>query len=317
MKSKFLNSVAALMNFLFGVIILVYSFIAPNEARATANEIVIMNQIHLFTLLILIAVTVANLILLIANRHNGIFLFAYIISILASAFYIFNFEIISILYLLSALLICMKVLRENIIEKTNNIFMIILSIIISSIILLGLYSLTYKDFVVELDKKENIGQIKYDEDYFKNISELGLNDLYINVQKDGKWGYINQKGEKVIDFKYDYASPFVQIEKNNKKFDIALVCIEDTGEIILKNERIVYSYKNNIDLEDYEAQYDKLREIYVHVLKQEKDFDENIISNIKDRKHKISAYEENGYIYPFNDDYDIHIKVSSQMRKNK
>ena len=195
--------------------------------------------------------------------------------------------------------------------------MIILSIIISSIILLGLYSLTYKDFVVELDKKENIGQIKYDEDYFKNISELGLNDLYINVQKDGKWGYINQKGEKVIDFKYDYASPFVQIEKNNKKFDIALVCIEDTGEIILKNERIVYSYKNNIDLEDYEAQYDKLREIYVHVLKQEKDFDENIISNIKDRKHKISAYEENGYIYPFNDDYDIHIKVSSQMRKNK
>ena len=51
MKSKFLNAVAALMNFLFGVIILTYSFIAPNEARATANEIVVMNQIHLFILL--------------------------------------------------------------------------------------------------------------------------------------------------------------------------------------------------------------------------------------------------------------------------
>lgn len=317
MKSKFLNAAAALMNFLFGVIILTYSFIAPNEARATANEIVIMNQIHLFILLVLICVTIADFILLINNRHNSIFLFAYIISILASSFYIFEFDIIAILYLLGAFIICIQVLRENIIEKTNNIFMIILGIIIAAILLLGLYSLTYKDSVVELDKKENIGQVKYDEDYFKNISELKINDIYINVEKNGKWGYINQKGEKVIDFKYDYASPFIEIEKNNKKFDIALVCIQDTGEIILKNERIVYSYKNNIDVEDYEAQYDKLRDVYINVLEQEKDFDENIISNVKDRKHKIAAYKEDGYTYPYNDEYDIYIKVSSQMRRNK
>lgn len=312
MKSKVLNAVAALMNFLFGVVVIVYSFIAPNITRATANEIAVMEQIDLYTLLILIVLSLANLILLIANRHNSVFAFAYAISILAAGFYIFNINIIAILYLLSALLICIQVLRENIIEKNNTLFMIILSIIIAAILLLGLYSLTYKDSVEELEEKDNIGQTEYKEDFFEYVSEVGINDLYINVESNGKWGYINQKGETVIDFKYEYASPFVKITKNNKDFDIALVCDETSAYVILKNERIVFSYKNDIDVDDYEAQYNKLREIYETTLKQEDPFENNIILAKTENKRKIAAYESGGYLYPINDDYDVYIKISSQ-----
>lgn len=172
MKSKVLNAVAALMNFLFGVVVLCYSFIAPNITRATQNEITVMEQINLYTLAILVALSLANLVLLIANRHNSVFAFAYAISIIAAAFYIFNIDIIAILYLLSALLICIQVLRENIIEKNNTVFMIILSIIIAAILLLGLYALTYKDSVEELDEKDNIGQTAYEEDFFEYVTEV-------------------------------------------------------------------------------------------------------------------------------------------------
>ena len=312
MKSKVLNAVAALMNFLFGVVILCYSFIAPNVTRASQNELIVMNQISLFTLAILIVVAIANLILLIANRQNSVFAFAYVISIIASAFYIFKIDIIAILYLLAALLICIQVLRENIIERNNTLFMIFLSIIIATILLFGIYALTYKDSVEDLNEKDNIGQTEYKEDFFEYVSEVNIDDLYLNVEQNGKWGYINQKGQKVIDFKYEYASPFIKIEKNNKQFEVALVCDETSGYLILKNERIVFSYKNDINVNDYEAQMDKLEEIYRNTLKQEKDFDDSYIKAKTENKRKIQAYESGGYLYPINEDYDVYIKISSQ-----
>ena len=72
--------------------------------------------------------------------------------------------------------------------------------------------------------EENKNELAYKSDYFKYITELGIEDVYINIKKDGKYGYINQNGEVVIDFLYDYASPFVGITAYNKHFDIALVC---------------------------------------------------------------------------------------------
>ena len=68
-------------------------------------------------------------------------------------------------------------------------------------------------------------------------------DRYDDFKKDGKYGYINPKGEIVIDFIYDYASPFVTITAFNKDFQIALVCEGKTSYIILKNQRKVMSYR--------------------------------------------------------------------------
>jgi len=318
MRGKVLNAVAALMNFLFGLVVLSYNFIAVNETRATANELIVMNQINTIILAVMIVVSVTNFILLIANRHSHVFLFAYIIAILADAFYIFDFNIIAILYLLSAFLICIQVLRENIIERNNTIFMIFISVIIAAIVLLGGYSLTYKDAVKDLDKKDAIGQIVYSEETFKNISELGISDLYINVKKDDKWGYINQKGEKVIDFTYDYASPFVKIHKFDKEFEVALVCKEGKACVILQNERVIFSYKNEISEENLTAQLEKFEQVYIETLQQEEPFENNIITCKTDDIRKIAAYSNEPYRYPINDDYDIYITVSSQVgRKNK
>ena len=57
---------------------------------------------------------------------------------------------------------------------------------------------------VEITKnQDNIGQTEYKEDFFEYVSEVNIDDLYINVEQNGKWGYINQNGQKVIDFKYE------------------------------------------------------------------------------------------------------------------
>lgn len=318
MRGKVLNAVAALMNFLFGLVVISFSFIAVNLERATPNEIIVIDQVKTMMLAMLIVISVANVILLISNRGNPVFLFAYIIALLADAFYIFDFYMVAILYLLSAFLICIQVLRENIIERNNTIFLIFLSVIIAAICLFGLYALTYKDTVKDLDKKDAKGQTVYSEETFKNISALGIQDLYINVKKDGKWGYINQKGDKVIDFTYDYASPFVKIIKYDKEFEVALVCKDDKACLILQNERIIFSYKNTISIDDYEAQMDKLEDIYRNTLNQEEDFENSIISCKTEDKRKIASYSDKGYLYPLNDDYDIYITVSSQSgRKSK
>ena len=318
MRGKVLNAVAALMNFLFGLVVIIFSFSAVNVTRATPNELIVINQIKNIMLAVLCAVSFANFVLLIANRQSKVFVFAYLIALLADAFYFFDFDMIAILYLLSAFLICIQVLRENIIEKNNTIFMIFLSVIIAAIGILGLYAFTYKDTVKDLDKKDAIGQIVYSEDTFRNISALGIDDLYINVKQNGKWGYINERGEKIIDFKYDYASPFVKIRKFDKDFEVALVCQDDKACLILQNERVVFSYKNTISVNDYDAQIEKLELIYTDTLNQEESFEDNIISCKTEDIRKIAAYKDEKYLYPITDDYDIHIKVSSQAGiKNK
>ena len=102
--------------------------------------------------------------------------------------------------------------------------------------LLGLNILTYKDKVKKIVKEESKGYLEYNTEYFKNISVLGEdNEFYLNVERNGKWGYVNKNGEIKIEFKYEYASPFITITMYDKDFDIALVCQDDTASIILKN----------------------------------------------------------------------------------
>ena len=55
---------------------------------------------------------------------------------------------------------------------------------------------------------------------------------YVAVKKDGKWGFINQKGERIIPFLYDDASYFTE--------GLALVKKDDKyGYINDKNETVL------------------------------------------------------------------------------
>ena len=202
---------------------------------------------------------------------------------------------------------------------TNNMFYIVCTVIV--IVAIGLVAiniLTYKDKVKKIIKTENKGYVEYNEEYFKNISVLGEDEEFLlNAKMNGKWGYINSKGETKIDFKYDYASPFVTIEMYDKNFDIALVCEDNTSAIILKNQRIVMSFKNEIAVDNYQKQMEKFQEIYAETLKQDGKITEKISTVPTSNMNKIKAYDKYPYRYPYNDEYDIYITVSQAGTKNR
>lgn len=304
------------MNFLFGLLVIFYSIQIPDLGRATEQQKNVASELYQYIFIVMLVVLFFNLINLWFNRKDRILVLGYMVAIISSSFYVFDMKLIAILYILAAFLIEIQVLRENVIVQTNTFYLIILSIAIAAIGLVAINCFTYKDKVNKLTKIENIDKIEYDEEFFKYVSELDDHDLYFNVQKDGKWGYINYKGEQKIDYKYDYASCFVEIEKFNKKFEVALVCSDDTANLILKNERVVFSYKNDVNVNDLEGQYEKLKMIYKDILKQEGDFESFIKKPITENFTGIEAYPNESYRYPYNQDYDIGITIS-QNGKNR
>ena len=200
----------------------------------------------------------------------------------------------------------------------NTFYIVIIAIAIIAIGLLGLNILTYKDKVKKIVKEESKGYLEYNTEYFKNISILGEdNEFYLNVERDGKWGYINKNGETKIEFKYDYASPFVTITMYDKDFDIALVCQDDTASIILKNQRTVMSFRNDIALDNYQKQIEKLQELYTDTFNQSGKIIEKFSTIPTSNMNTIKAYDKYPYRYPFNDEYDIYITVSQTGTKNR
>lgn len=318
MKSKLINSIVGGMNFLFGILMLVFRLYMPNENNATIEEIKVINEVKIFILIVMIAVAVINMITLVCNRKDKILIFSYLLAIASSISYYIEISYIGVLYILAALLIEIQVLRENMVYTSSMTYIAIVSIVIIAIGLLGLNILTYKDRVEKIVKEENKGYLEYQEEYFKNISMLQEDsEFLINVERNGKWGYINTNGETKIEFQYDYASPFITITQYNKKFDIALVSKENTSSIILKNQREVMSFKTEISIDDYEKQFDKLQELYTDTFNQEGKINKNLYNVPTSDMSSIKSYEGYPYRYRFNDEYDVYITVSQTGGKNR
>ena len=318
MRGKLVNAIVGGMNFVFGILALLFKFYLPSLSVATQQEIKVVTEVNSYVFILMIVVVLFNFVTLIFNCKDKVFLFSYVLAILSSCFYFLDFNYIGVLYILAALLIEIQVLRENVIFTNSTIYIVCVSVVIVAIGIAAVNLLTYKDRVEKIVKQEAKGYVEYQESYFKNISVLDEDaEFYINVKRDGKWGYVNSNGDVKIDFEYDYASPFITISKYDKNFDIALVCKDDVSSIILKNKRNVMTFKNEISIDDYDAQFQKLKDLYVDTFKQTDDIENNInlvdTSNMK----SIDAYEGFSYRYPFNDEYDIYITVSQIGGKNR
>lgn len=318
MRGKLVNAIVGGMNFVFGILALLFKFYLPSLSVATQQEIKVVTEVNSYVFILMIIVALFNFVTLIFNCKDKVFLFSYVLAILSSCFYFLDFNYIGVLYILAALLIEIQVLRENVIFTNSTIYIVCVSVVIVAIGIAAVNLLTYKDRVEKIVKQEAKGYVEYQESYFKNISVLDEDaEFYINVKRDGKWGYVNSNGDVKIDFEYDYASPFITISKYDKNFDIALVCKDDVSSIILKNKRNVMTFKNEISIDDYDAQFQKLKDLYVDTFKQTDDIENNInlvdTSNMK----SIDAYEGFSYRYPFNDEYDIYITVSQIGGKNR
>ena len=322
MKGKYVNLVLGIMNAFVGILILIYSKVIPEDILSvTIQEMSVINIINIALFALLVITAIINILYVFINRKDKIFCFGYLLGIFAILFIPIHAIYICTFSFMSALIIIIMSLKENMVDVNNMIMISIVVTIIGLIIVLSGTCFAYKWIGEQIRDKDNEGELKYSNDFFKYITELDIDDVYINVKnEEGKWGYINQDGNTVIDFKYDYASPFININVYNKNFKIALVCDSKSTKIILKNERKVLSYKTESNNNDYSRKLEELNNIYKNTLNQTGEMKYEIARNKEDYLEKRPVYveqtEDYTYRYDYNNEYDV-IITESITGKNK
>ena len=322
MKGKYVNLVLGIMNAFVGILIFIYSKVIPEDILSvTIQEMSVINIINIALFALLVITAIINILYVFINRKDKIFCFGYLLGIFAILFIPIHAIYMCTFSFMSALIIIIMSLKENMVDVNNMVMISIVVTIIGLIIVLSGTCFAYKWIGEQIRDKDNEGELKYSNDFFKYITELDIDDVYINVKnEEGKWGYINQDGNTVIDFKYDYASPFININVYNKNFKIALVCDSKSTKIILKNERKVLSYKTESNNNDYSRKLEELNNIYKNTLNQTGEMKYEIARNKEDYLEKRPVYveqtEDYTYRYDYNNEYDV-IITESITGKNK
>lgn len=315
MRGKVVNLFTGFMNILFGTLLFVYTYYVPQEiTELTIQELSVTKSLLNIIYVILIIVIFVNFLQYRNNRDNSKIKTGYLFCFFSLSFFFIKEPAIAIFSVISGIVVIVQALNDKAVDFDSTTAISIIGLIMIAIVISTGVAFFYKDIGQTIKNKQNANNLKYKADYFKYVTELDISDPYINIKKDGKYGYINPKGDVVIDFKYDYASPFVQISLYNKNFEIALVSENKISYIILKNERQVMSYCSESSDEDYEAKYLELEDIYKNTLKQQGEMKLEVKKKL-DNKQRISAYEEESedytYRYDYNDEYDLLITKSN------
>lgn len=314
MRGKIVNLCIGLMNIVFGVLILIFTIYVPQDVTLITVQENTVRTANLYGIyFVMVAVLGLDLIQYINNLKNNTFKVGYMFGLFTISFLFIKQPAIAIFPLLSGLIIVYKSLKENLVEIDSTLAISMTLVIMALSVILSGISLTYKQIGNHIKDKENENEQPFVSTYFRYITELGINDIYINVKKDGKYGYINPRGETVIDFKYDYASPFVRIEQYGKRFDIALVCENGSSYIILKNQRVVMSYRSESSDENYGAKTEELKDIYYNTLDQKGEMITEA-PKITDNIARVVAYQEDkeyvDYTYRYDYDYEYDLLVT-------
>lgn len=317
MRGKIVNLCIGFTNILFGALIIIFTMFVPQDKTLlTIQEGTVVKYILLAIYLLMASITVMNIIQYYNHRKDTVFNTAYLIGIFAVSFVFIKEPVISGFSILSGIIIILRSLKENLVEVDSTTAISIAVVMMITSIILILLSGSYKSLGESIKDKENKEELAYEKHYFKYITELGSEyDVgYINIKRDGKYGYITENGDVVIDFLYDYASPFIKITMNNKEFEIALVCEDGRSLIILKNGRKVMTYRSESADENYKAKLEELQNIYTNVLEQPGTM-EYEIEEITDHIYKVPVYEELSteytYRYDYNDEYDLIVTQSN------
>lgn len=315
MRGKIVNLCMGFMNLLFGALIIVFTMCVPQDKTVmTVQENFVVGYIVKGIYLMMVAIACIDAFQSYNLRTDTTFNTGYIIGIFSLSFIFIKQPAIAAFSIISGIIILFKSIKENLVEIDSTTAISVSIVIMAGTAILGLLSFTYASIGESIRNKENKNELSYKSDYFKYITELDIEDPYINVEKDGKFGYINPRGEVVINFEYDYASPFVEITEYDKKFYIALVCKDGSSTIILKNKREVMSYRTESSDEDFDAKLEELENIYKNVLNQQGEMKYEI-QNITENKNKVPAYSEISseytYRYDYNEEYDLTVTKSS------
>lgn len=315
MRGKIVNLCIALMNILFGILIAIYSINVPQDATLlTVQENYVVNHILIAIYVILVSVVLLDIIQSYNHKSDTTFNIGYVIGIFSISFIFIKEPIICVFAILSGLIVFFKSIKENLVELNSTTGISISIILMVAITITAFLTLRYDAIGENIKNRENKNELAYSDEYFKYITELDIDEPYINVKKDGKFGYIKPNGEVAIEFKYDYASPFIEITAYDKKFYIALVCENGSSYIKLKNERTVLSYRTESADDNYKAKMQELEDIYKNTLKQEGNIKYEI-EVIDNHINKIPVYkgssESYDFRYDYNEEYDILVTQSN------
>lgn len=315
MKGKVVNVCIGGMNILFGILLLFFTLYIPKEmTEFTVQELEVVQTVLKGIYILLVVVFLIDVFQYRNNRDNSKMKTGYLVGFFVISFFFIQKPAIAIFSIISGVIVILETLKDTAVEldSTTGISMIAL-LMVAMVILMGV-TFFYPHIGQSIKNKANKDSQKYTSDYFKYITELEITEPYINLKKDGKYGYINPNGEVVIDFKYDYASPFVTITMYNKDFQIALVCEEGMTRIILKNQREVMSYHSESANENYEAKKQELEDIYKNTLGQGGQM-QTEIERRTDQMQRAPRYEELSseytYRYDYNETYDILVTQSN------
>ena len=325
MRGKVVNISIGLLNILLGIVIGVFTFIVPQDITLiTVQE----NQVRTYILIAIYAVIgvliLFNLIEYFIHRKDGEVRNDYIFSLFMLSFIFIKEPLIAILPIVSGIFIISKTIRENLVE-VNSMFAISIAILLATAMAISMVcSVFYSQIGTYIKDKENEDEQAYKSDYFKYVTELNeapYNEPYINIKKDGKYGYITTSGQEVIGFEYDYASPFIQINVYDKKFEIALVCKDGQSIVILKNGRKVLTYRSESADENYNAKIQELQDLYNNTFKQEGTMQYEI-NKITNNISKVPVYAEDSekdytYRYDYNVEYDLIVTKSNMGLSDK
>lgn len=316
MRGKYVNLSLGIINILFGILILVFQLFVPQQiTELTLQENEVVNVLAILIKIVLIILSIINAIALYNNRMETGFKSGYKITLFTLAYFILPKFIIAVFPIIGGIIVIKKIVKENLIELDSTFALSSILLVCVTIFLLIAGCFLYKSIGQYMYKKQNKDELAYSETFFKYITELDTDDVYIVFKSNGKYGYINQHGQIVMDFIYDYASPFIKINMYNKNFEIALVCKEGKTSIIMKNQRVVKSYVSETSDNDYESKIKELEDFYKKELKQTSQMQFEI-ERLENNKNKAKVYDEKSseytYKYDFNSEYDI-IVIQSTM----
>lgn len=317
MRGKIVNLCIGLMNVVFGILIIVFTKNVPlDKTLITVQENYVISSVLIGIYVVMGTIVIIDTIQSYHHRTDSTFNTAYVIGIFSLSFIFIKQPAIAAFSIISGIIVLFKSLKENLIELNSMVAISVSIVVMATTGILGVVAMNYETIGESIKNKENKNEISYKSDYFKYITELGepFNVSYINVKKDGKWGYINSNGECMIEFIYDYASPFIEIEEYGKKFYIAFVCENGSTKVILKNGRVVLSYRTESSDENYKAKLEELENIYTNILNQSGKMTFEI-PNITNNINKVPAYyevsSEYSFKYDYNEEYDLLVTQSN------
>ena len=172
MRGKIVNLCIGLMNILFGILIVIYTSIVPQDKTLmTVQENSVVGYIVFGIYIVMFSITTINIIQSYHHRSDTSFNTAYIIGTFVISFLFIKEPIIAAMSILSGIIILFKSLKENLVEINSMTAISISIVLMVAIVVLGILSINYAAIGNSIKDRENKNELAYKADYFKSVTE--------------------------------------------------------------------------------------------------------------------------------------------------